>query len=99
MTKHHVITTWAYSIALVVVIGVLLFTLYQIREVRLDIIRIHKEIQEQRGESLERYTTTWTSGGMTHTVITDREDEEAVDAWAVRHQTAVDALKSLYPPD
>lgn len=43
--------------------------------------------------------TTWTSAGpLHHKVSTPRNDGESDDAHAARHQSAVNALKSLYPP-
>ena len=44
-------------------------------------------------------TTTWTSGGVTHTVTTHQQPDESYDDFAARHQAAVAAQQAEYPPD
>lgn len=44
-------------------------------------------------------TTTWTSGGVTHTVTTHQQPDESYDDFAARHQAAVAAQQAKYPPD
>ena len=43
--------------------------------------------------------STWTSGGLTHTVRTPKQGGDSSAVWAKKHKTHVDALMALYPPD
>ena len=55
--------------------------------------------QEREIETMQTLTTKWTdTNGAVHEVSTPRGDGEEVTAWVARHQEAVDALQSVYPP-
>ena len=56
-------------------------------------------ILEREERTMQVLTTTWTSAGpLTHTVTTPRKDGEAEDVWCQRHNSAVVALKAVFPP-
>jgi hypothetical protein len=43
--------------------------------------------------------TTWTSGGVQHTVKTTRAENETETEWCARHDSRVAAAKEMFPPD
>lgn len=44
-------------------------------------------------------TTTWTSGGVTHTITTNHADNWTLSQWQDRHFNAVRMEQQSFPPD
>ena len=53
---------------------------------------------DQSGETMQM-TSSWKSGGVTHTIETTRQDGESDAEFLARHQSALNAALELYPPD
>jgi len=48
---------------------------------------------------MQQFETSWTSGGVTHTVTTTCNKGETPEECLARHQAAVAAMQEIYPPD
>ena len=91
MRKWQVITT-----ALLAATVVLLLINYgNIRTLTSEVT----ELRELREASMQTMTSTWTSGGTTHTVTTPRNENESNEDWGKRHKDSLDEMQSLFPPD
>lgn len=66
--------------------------------------RMRSGFEEQRvsfslwRRDMQTFTTTWTSGGVSHTCTTTRLSGEGDEAFARRHADAVTAMQKIYPP-
>ena len=48
---------------------------------------------------MQTLSTSWTSGGVEHTLTTTRQDGESAPDFIARHNEALDAALGQYPPD
>jgi len=70
--------------------------------------RIDAQVSEIRARNLfsiedlhmgQTISSSWVSGGITHTITTPKNPGESDGDWLTRHDSAVRAAKVIYPPD
>lgn len=63
-------------------------------------LRLALEHSQEISVMTSNFTSTWTSGGITVTVTTTREDPTWTNAeWAAEHRARVDAMLVEFPKD
>mgnify|MGYP006908361209 CR=1 FL=1 len=60
-----------------------------------EISKLREEVRRLRALTT---SSSWVSEGVTHTIVTTREEGEEVDVFLARHKAAVDAAKLIWPP-
>jgi hypothetical protein len=90
--------------ALTATLGVLflVFALYVQSTIKSSVDNLRSAVHEIKKESpLEKlvYIATWKdAAGINHTVKSTQEDDEALDAFKLRHKNAVNGLAADFPP-
>lgn len=86
-------------LAAVLGVGLVATVAFWASEMYRKLDKAEKQVQQLTEERMQSITTTWTSGGTTHSVTTTQQSGEAWAQTLVRHDEAVKEAKRLYPPD
>lgn len=81
---------------LLLLLGLGMVTSYQIHTLG-PLVR--DEPLNVRLTDMQELSSTWTSGGVEHRLTTTREAEESNAAFVARHDVALEAALTQYPPD
>lgn len=92
----HVVTV----LLLGVLLGIGAWTLVKLRDVATLLSQepLHA-LQNQQEEPMQQLTSTWLSGGVSHTITTTRNTGESVEDWIGRHDEALEAAQQAWPVD